>query len=98
MPDTINMLAIKRSRLLEQKRKIKEEYDRKIHEIDQEIKKINNAMQIIEDALKDYLCPRCKGSGEIRMCDAAGQMCDETCPKCGGTGIMMPEGEQNSEY
>jgi len=87
MVDIISALSQKRTKLYQKKREIELEAQQRIREIGNEISDIENALHILNDAVADYLCPDCKGTGSVRKCDAAGQMEDVTCPRCHGTGV-----------
>lgn len=87
MEDVITTLTKKRAHLYDKKRKIELDTTNQISQINLEIAKVEKALKTLNDAIKDYLCPRCKGSGSVRVCDAAGQMEDDTCPVCHGTGV-----------
>lgn len=97
MPDTIGALSRKKAMLVERKRRIKEDADRQIREIEHEIDGVDKAIAVVNDAIKDILCPNCQGSGNIRHCDAAGDMEDITCPDCKGTGIKIHNGKRGKK-
>lgn len=88
MADVITALAQKRSALIRRKDEIKRDADRKIAAIDEELEHIQRALKTLDDAVRDYLCPSCKGTGTARRADAAGQMEDYPCPDCKGTGVV----------
>ena len=50
---------------------------------------IDTAIQTIEAAAVDYLCPECGGDGEVRRVDGAGQTETVPCSACKGTGLRM---------
>ncbi len=87
MADVIAALTKKKARLYESRRSIELDAAKQINQVNLEIAEVEKALKTLNDAIKDYLCPRCKGSGSIRVCDAAGQMEDDTCPVCNGTGV-----------
>lgn len=87
MTDIITALNKKKSTLVRRKQEITTEAKRQIEVLDTGISEVNKAIETLNEAVKDYLCPRCKGTGNIRRCDAAGQMEDDTCPDCRGTGV-----------
>lgn len=87
--NTVMALAKKRAHYAELKRRAQQEADRQIREYDAEIKNIDRAVSLINNAVKDILCPDCGGSGTTRRMDAAGQMEDCHCPRCKGTGVKM---------
>ena len=91
MVDIISALQQKRLRLTREKSAIKEEAEKKISALDAEIETIDKAREAINNAIKDILCPVCKGTGSVRECDAAGQMEDVECSACHGTGVKLPE-------
>lgn len=86
-PDVITILTRKRSDLAERKRQIQRDAEREVSRIDAEIADINKALAMLNDAIKDYICPSCRGTGNVRHTDAAGGLEDVTCPVCGGTGV-----------
>lgn len=87
MTDIISSLTKKKATLLGAKRKIQEDAKRQCDELDIEIKRIDDALQTINDAAKQFLCPSCGGSGEEYYTDAAGSRDTRACHKCNGTGI-----------
>lgn len=89
MHNTISILTERRAGLCRQKGALKEEYERRARKIDEEIASIDNALHIVEEAVKPFVCPVCKGSGNGRRADAAGQMEDCPCSACKGTGIKQ---------
>ena len=89
MTNTISILTSNRAKLCRQKAALKEEYERRAKRIDEEITAIDNALRVVEEAIKPFVCPVCKGSGNSRKADAAGQMEDCPCPVCKGTGIKQ---------
>lgn len=91
MADVISALYRKRADLLNKKKTIQLEAEIRMTQVDNELKDIDRALATLNNAVKDYLCPHCKGSGEIRKPDAAGQMDDWPCPKCGGTGVKKDD-------
>ena len=86
--DIVHTLSRKRNELYERKRAIEIEMQRQIEETEDEIANLDSALDTLNKAVSDYLCARCKGTGSIRKCDAAGQMEEVTCPYCCGTGII----------
>ena len=82
MPDIIGALTNKKSALLAQRRKIRED-------INLEIAKVDEAITVINGVLEGIYCPQCHGSGSVRHCDAAGSMEDIDCPTCHGTGVEI---------
>lgn len=89
MTDVIYALVQKKSRLCERKRAIKADADKQIKQIDIEIAEVDRAIETLNQAVKDYLCSDCRGTGSVRKCDAAGQMDDDICPRCHGTGVVV---------
>lgn len=87
--NVVSQLINKRHRLAEEKRKVQRECEIRVKEIDYEIGKINSAIEVIEKAMEPYLCPVCKGTGNTRRADAAGQMEDWECEACKGTGVKI---------
>lgn len=87
MCDIITELVRKKQRLSAQKLDIQRDAKARCDEIDNEIKQLDSAISTINDAVSAYICPNCGGSGEIRRCDAAGQMEGVKCQACKGTGV-----------
>lgn len=89
MADAVGALAKKKAMLMERKRRIKVDADRQIKEIEGEIAVVDKAIEVVNEAIKEIICPTCGGSGNVRHGDAAGQMEDEEYPVCHGTGIKL---------
>lgn len=89
MPDIISALAQKKANIIKQQRDLENKYEAEKMHLGHELQLINQALKTINDAVERYLCPSCGGTGTIRVCDAAGDMDDETCPACQGTGVKM---------
>ena len=87
MVDVITALTRKREALQRQKREIENDYMMRKAEIEGELRRVNQAIDTINKAMEDILCPTCHGSGELKRCDAAGQSEGYQCPDCDGTGI-----------
>ena len=87
MIDVMMALAKRKERLVARRREAFSSYKRETDAIDAELKEVDSAIQKVNEAIKDYLCPVCNGSGEIRVCDAAWQMESVFCTECHGTGI-----------
>lgn len=85
--DVIGALHRKRNNLQIRRARVEMEKNDELRRIDREIGEIDGALAILNDAVKDYLCQRCGGSGTVRRPDAAGQMEDVDCPACHGTGV-----------
>lgn len=84
----INVLENRKSDLISQ-------YDSEINKLQQEIIELENDkathISAIEISLKELrlsntVCEKCRGKGEVREVDAAGDVDWETCKKCMGTG------------
>jgi hypothetical protein len=73
--------------LNERKRKLTQEYERNIKEIDAEIVKEKTIIDNINEALQPYLCTACNGSGEESFLDAAGSKDHRPCRHCKGSGF-----------
>lgn len=86
MPDVILALSQKRSQLYRRKLKIEQDMQQQIKDINYEISVIDNAINTLNNAIADYLCPDCRGTGSVRKCDAAGQngrnISNKTIRKC----------------
>lgn len=88
MADVVWALSRKKAALVNQKRELTREYEQRTAEIDRQIQDCDDALALINEAVKDILCKTCQGTGTVRKMDAAGQMNDETCPDCRGTGVV----------
>lgn len=89
MPNILDALTKKKSALIRAKFSLKADYERQVREIDAELRNIDLAYQTLNEAVADYICPVCGGTGNTRRCDAAGQMEDWPCTACNGTGVKM---------
>ena len=54
--DPIKALAAKRASLVSYKRKLQEECDRQIREVDSDIASIDSALEVVRKAVEPYLC------------------------------------------
>lgn len=87
---TLQAAQYRYAAIVAEKEKLHTEYEKRIAALDAEAASIGNAIQVIDAAAVDYLCPECGGDGELRRPDAAGQMETVPCPVCDGTGLRMP--------
>lgn len=89
MADVMLALSKKRNKLVNEKREIEKEYKRKIAELDNELKEIDKIYSVVNDAISEYICPKCRGTGSVRITDACGDTDDYDCSECNGTGIKI---------
>ena len=89
MPDYVMALNQKRMAIQNQKDQLYREYKTKLISLDSELDAVNEALAVMNEAVKDILCKRCDGSGMERYCDAAGDIDERPCAACRGTGITM---------
>ena len=87
MIDVMMALAKRKERLVARRHEVFSTYLRETDAIDAELKEVDSAIRKVNEAIQDYLCPVCNGTGEMRVCDAAGQMESIFCTECHGTGI-----------
>ena len=86
--DIIGELHKKIESLNRRKNILARQYEEQITKINEEIDKYNMSIQIVNEAIKPYLCKNCNGSGEERFTDGAGSRDTRKCEVCGGTGII----------
>ncbi len=89
--NNIACLTTLRRRLVDRKEEYRKEYERNLASLDKQIDEIDHTLSYLNDAVKQYICQHCGGSGSIRVPDAAGQCEDVTCRVCNGTGFKIPE-------
>ncbi len=87
MIDLVSELVRRKEHYISLKKDIMRNAEEQCKEINIEIQNIDKAVSLINDAITPFICPRCKGTGEVRKCDAAGQMESVKCTYCKGTGI-----------
>ena len=87
MNDLVSELVRRKQHYISLKRDIIKNAAEQCKELDIEIQNIDKAASVILDVISHFICPRCKGTGEVRKCDAAGQMESVKCTYCKGTGI-----------
>ena len=91
MPDVVKALMSKKRILQQTKISVQREAEKKLAEINAEIAKVDSALSVVNNAVLQYLCPKCKGTGTVRKADAVGDMEDWQCDRCKGTGIDMED-------
>lgn len=91
MADYIGALTAKKAKLVGARQKIQADADNQIQQINGQIQAIDRAIALLNDAVKDYVCKACGGTGEVRYTDAAGSRDWKECPVCRGTGILVEE-------
>lgn len=89
MVNVIESLNIKKRLLISHKRAIESNAARQVAQIDTQIEEIDNALETVQETLKEFLCQSCNGQGTIRRSDSAGQMEDIKCPVCNGKGVSL---------
>lgn len=91
MADVIGALHRKREHLKIRRARVEMEAKDQLRKIDREIEEIDQTLVVLNNAVKDYICTLCDGTGSIRQADAAGQMEEVECPKCRGTGLKRDQ-------
>lgn len=91
MLDIVKVMTDKRLDLQKRKQRMEETHRQVIANVDKQINEIDLALAKINEYIEPYVCPKCKGSGFVKVCDAAGDMDEEPCHICGGTGLKPPE-------
>lgn len=83
----------KRRVLAARKQEIRKAADRQIAEIDEELAKLQSALDLINDSIKsmDLYCHACGGTGYETITDAAGSREEIPCRACGATGIKRTD-------
>lgn len=85
----ITTLTRRKNALISKRESLAEEYRRNMVEVNREIEKIDAAIEVLNNAVSEYICPRCQGTGTERYCDAAGDIDGRECTACKGTGIRI---------
>ena len=86
---TMQAALRRRAAIAAEKKQLQAEHEKRIAALDTESDALDNAIQTINAAAADYLCPKCGGYGELRCPDAAGQTATVSCPDCKGTGLKQ---------
>ena len=83
----------KRRVLAARKQEIRKAANRQIAEIDEELAKLQSALDLINDSIKsmDLYCHVCGGTGYETITDAAGSRDEIPCRACGATGIKRTD-------
>lgn len=89
------VLSTRKLQIAQRRKALHEEYERGLHNLQEEEKRIDAALEVLANAVQPYLCKRCHGSGIVRVCDAAGDFDDDVCPVCHGTGVRLMDGGQD---
>ncbi len=69
------------------------DYCRKEKILNDKINKIDITLAKINEYMEPYICPKCKGTGVVKACDAAGDTEEISCHTCRGTGLKVSEGK-----
>lgn len=93
MNDTVSNLYARKCEIQNRKLQLKKEVREKIEKLDKSLEDIEKALEVINETVKNVLCPACGGTGTTRYADAAGAMDDKPCADCNGTGIKMTKEE-----
>lgn len=91
MNDTVSNLYARKRAIQNQKLQLKKEMREKIEKLDKSLEDIEKALEVINETVKNVLCPACEGTGTTQYADAAGAMDDKPCAACSGTGIKIKE-------
>ncbi len=89
MNDTVSNLYARKRAIQNQKLQLKKEMREKIEKLDKSLEDIEKALEVINETVKNVLCPACEGTGTTQYADAAGAMDDKPCTDCNGTGIKI---------
>lgn len=86
------VLSTRKLQIAQRREELQKEYKRDLQELKEEEERIDAAFEVLANAVQPYLCKRCRGSGTVRVCDAAGDFDDDVCPVCHGTGVQRMNG------
>lgn len=89
MNDHVSNLYARKREIQKQKLQLKKEVREKSERLDKLLDDIEKALEVINNTVKNVLCPACGGTGTTRYADAAGAMDDKPCTDCSGTGIKI---------
>ena len=89
------VLSTRKLQIAQRREALHEKYKRDLQQLKEEEERIDAAFEVLTNAVQPYLCKRCHGSGEVRVCDAAGDFDDDVCPVCHGTGVRLMDGGQD---
>lgn len=68
---------------IQTKLQLKKEVREKSERLDKLLDDIEKALEVINNTVKNVLCPACGGTGTTRYADAAGAMDDKPCAFAG---------------
>lgn len=93
MLDIVKIMTKKRLNLQKRRQRMEETHRQVIAGVDKQINEVDLALAKINECIEPYICPKCKGTGVVKVCDAAGDMDEVPCHTCMGTGLKMSEGK-----
>ncbi len=93
MNNIVNILQAKRNILLEEIKSAHYDYCRKEKMLNDKINEIDITLAKINEYMEPYICPKCKGTGVVKVCDAAGDTEEISCHTCRGTGLRISKEE-----
>lgn len=93
MLDIVKVMTEKRLNLQKRRKRMEETHRQVIAGVDKQINEIDLALAKINECIEPYVCPKCKGTGVMKVCDAAGDFEEMACHTCRGTGLKLSEGD-----
>lgn len=87
MLDIVRVMTEKRLDLHKRKQQAEETHRQIIADLDKQINEVDLALAKINECIEPYICPKCKGTGVVKVCDAAGDTDEANCNVCMGTGL-----------
>ena len=93
MNNIVKILQAKRNILIEEIKSAYYDYCRKEKMLNDKINKIDITLAKINEYMEPYICPKCKGTGVVKVCDAAGDTEEISYHTCRGTSLKVSEGK-----
>lgn len=93
MFDVVDIISQKRISLQKQRQNAEEAHKQIIADLDRQLDEIDITLAKINGYMEPYVCPKCKGTGVVKVCDAAGDTEEMPCHTCRGMGLRMSEEE-----